>query len=94
MDRRDRRLREEAEKELKVAHDMQMGLLPSASPQIQGVNLSGICIPANHVGGDYYQFLRQGYFCVDSRYSTPDHLVFNRTVSLRDTWGKIEKKGP
>ncbi|MGB5399152.1 MAG: glutamine--tRNA ligase/YqeY domain fusion protein [Thermoanaerobaculia bacterium] len=38
-----------------------------------------------------FQFERQGYFCVDNRDSTPDHLVFNRTVTLRDTWAKIEK---
>ncbi len=40
-----------------------------------------------------YQFERTGYFCVDLD-STPQHLVFNRTVSLRDTWGKIEKTEP
>ena len=39
-----------------------------------------------------YQFLRQGYFCVDSKDSSPNHLVFNRTVTLRDSWAKIEKK--
>lgn len=33
-----------------------------------------------------YQFEREGYFCADSKLSTPDHLVFNRTVALRDTW--------
>ncbi len=38
-----------------------------------------------------YQFERQGYFCVDMIDSRPDHLVFNRTVSLKDTWAKIEK---
>jgi glutaminyl-tRNA synthetase len=37
------------------------------------------------------QFERLGYFCVDSRYSTPGALVFNRTVTLRDTWAKIIK---
>jgi glutaminyl-tRNA synthetase len=42
--------------------------------------------------GSSYQFLRQGYFCVDSA-STSDSLVFNRTVALRDTWSKIEKAG-
>jgi glutaminyl-tRNA synthetase len=42
--------------------------------------------------GERYQFERQGYFCVDSRDSTAEHLVFNRTVGLRDTWAKIEKK--
>ncbi len=36
------------------------------------------------------QFERTGYFCVDPD-ATPGHLVFNRAVSLRDTWGKIEK---
>jgi glutaminyl-tRNA synthetase len=38
-----------------------------------------------------YQFLRKGYFCVDPG-SCPGALVFNRTVSLRDTWAKIRKK--
>jgi glutaminyl-tRNA synthetase len=39
--------------------------------------------------GDKFQFERVGYFCVDIQ-STPDKLIFNRTVSLRDTWAKIE----
>jgi len=41
--------------------------------------------------GRPYQFLRQGYFCADSGDSRPDHLVFNRTVPLRDSWAKIQK---
>ena len=36
--------------------------------------------------GKAYQFEREGYFCLDSRYSTADKPVFNRTVGLRDTW--------
>ncbi|MGQ9455511.1 MAG: glutamine--tRNA ligase/YqeY domain fusion protein [Armatimonadota bacterium] len=40
--------------------------------------------------GTKYQFERLGYFCVDPD-STPDRIVFNRTVTLRDTWAKIEK---
>ena len=39
-----------------------------------------------------WQFERQGYFCVDPD-STEDKLVFNRAVSLRDSWAKIEKRG-
>jgi glutaminyl-tRNA synthetase len=39
--------------------------------------------------GSIFQFERQGYFCVDSVDSKPEHLVFNRTVSLRDSWAKI-----
>ena len=41
--------------------------------------------------GVTYQFERQGYFCLDYIDSTPRKLVFNRTVSLRDTWSKINK---
>ncbi len=46
---------------------------------------------ADAVVGNRYQFMRQGYFCVDPD-STPDKLVFNRIVSLRDTWAKMQKK--
>lgn len=41
--------------------------------------------------GDSYQFLRKGYFCIDQD-STDQKLVFNRSVSLRDTWAKVQKK--
>jgi glutaminyl-tRNA synthetase len=47
---------------------------------------------AEAVPGSHYQFERQGYFCVDPD-SKANRLVFNRTVSLRDTWAKIEKSG-
>lgn len=40
--------------------------------------------------GEYLQFQRIGYFMADLS-STPDHLVFNKTVGLRDTWSKINK---
>ncbi len=42
--------------------------------------------------GDRLQFLRNGYFCVNAGSALKKGLVFNRTVSLRDTWAKIEKK--
>jgi glutaminyl-tRNA synthetase len=48
-------------------------------------------ILANAKPGERYQFERLGYFCVDSAESSPGHLVFNRTVTLRDTWARIEK---
>jgi len=41
--------------------------------------------------GMHYQFERKGYFCVDLD-SKPEKLIFNRTVTLRDTWAKIQKK--
>jgi glutaminyl-tRNA synthetase len=40
---------------------------------------------------DRFQFIRHGYFCLDSGDSRPDALVFNRTVPLRDTWAKIQQ---
>jgi glutaminyl-tRNA synthetase len=43
--------------------------------------------------GDRFQFERKGYFCVDTKYSTADKKVFNRTVTLKDTWAKVQKKG-
>lgn len=42
--------------------------------------------------GDKFQFLRKGYFCADVD-STPEHLIFNRTVGLKDSWAKEVKKG-
>ena len=42
--------------------------------------------------GSRFQFLRHGYFCVDTKDSKPDALVFNRTVSLRDAWARLAKK--
>ncbi|NLX84955.1 MAG: glutamine--tRNA ligase/YqeY domain fusion protein [Synergistaceae bacterium] len=45
-------------------------------------------ILANAKPMDKFQFLRHGYFCVDAE-STPEKPVFNRTVSLKDSWGKI-----
>ncbi len=46
---------------------------------------------ANAAAGGRYQFERLGYFCVDPD-SKPGKLVFNRTVALKDTWAKVEKK--
>ncbi|MCW9025157.1 MAG: glutamine--tRNA ligase/YqeY domain fusion protein [Gammaproteobacteria bacterium] len=42
--------------------------------------------------GETVQFEREGYFCLDSGHVVDDKPVFNRTVTLRDTWAKIEKK--
>ncbi|NLX85728.1 MAG: glutamine--tRNA ligase/YqeY domain fusion protein [Clostridiales bacterium] len=48
---------------------------------------------ANAEPGSRYQFIRHGYFCVDTVCSKPGNLVFNRIVSLKDTWAKL-MKGP
>ena len=46
---------------------------------------------AEAAAGSRYQFERLGYFCVDPD-SKPGKPVFNRTVALKDTWAKVEKK--
>jgi glutaminyl-tRNA synthetase len=43
--------------------------------------------------GEKFQFERVGYFCVDTKHSAPGKPVFNRTVTLRDTWAKEKGKG-
>jgi glutaminyl-tRNA synthetase len=42
--------------------------------------------------GDAFQFEREGYFCLDPMHTAGDKLIFNRTVTLRDTWARIEGK--
>ena len=41
--------------------------------------------------GSRYQFERQGYFCVDTKDSTPERIVFNRTTTLRNTWARVQR---
>jgi len=49
----------EMEEELQTAHTMQMGLMPSEPPQVAGFDIGGRCLPANHVGGDFFQYFSQ-----------------------------------
>lgn len=43
--------------ELEAAHDAQMSIMPHTDPEIEGLDISGICIPANEVGGDFYDYI-------------------------------------
>jgi len=43
--------------ELNAAHDAQMSIMPHRDPRIEGLDISGICIPANEVGGDFYDYI-------------------------------------
>jgi glutaminyl-tRNA synthetase len=47
---------------------------------------------AQATANDRYQFEREGYFIPDAKRSTPEHPVFNRVISLKDTWEKAEQK--
>ena len=59
IDGAQRQLIDEMEKELQTAHDLQMGLMPAEVPHIPGFDFAGRCIPANHVGGDFFQYFEQ-----------------------------------
>jgi len=52
--------RERMSRELEIARQVQMSLLPKDSPKISGFDIAGICIPAKEVGGDYYDFINLG----------------------------------
>jgi len=68
--------------------DFTVNLNPNSLEIVSGAKLEPSLRGA--APGSRYQFERLGYFAVDPD-STPDKLVFNRTVALRDTWAKIEK---
>ena len=52
--------RERMQKELEIARNVQIGLLPNANPKIKGFDIGGTCLPAKEVGGDYYDFVTLG----------------------------------
>ena len=50
--------------------------------------LSEIPMPEHGKNAESFQFMRQGYFCLDNRDAAPGHLVFNRAVALKDSFKK------
>jgi len=69
--------------------DWKSALNPSSLERLTGCKLEPSL--AGAAPGSRYQFERNGYFCADPIDSSPGKLVFNRTVSLRDSWAKIER---
>jgi glutaminyl-tRNA synthetase len=69
--------------------DFTSNLNPNSLEVLSGAKLEPSL--AGVVAGSRYQFERLGYFCVDPD-SKPGSPVFNRTVALKDTWAKVEKK--
>lgn len=77
---------------------------PEADPDVdfkENLNSESLTILANcklepslitATSNDHFQFERVGFFCMDSKESTPGNPVFNRTVTLRDTWAKLADK--
>jgi len=75
--------------EVEEGQDFTANLNPHSLEVIPGAKLEPSL--ANAAPGNRYQFERLGYFCVDPD-SKPGKPVFNRTVALKDTWAKVEKK--
>ncbi len=76
----------------KGGHDLRDHLNPESLEVLHGCRIEPSLAGAS--SEDRYQFERLGYFCVDRYDSTEEMLVFNRTVTLRDTWAKIKDRGP
>ncbi|WP_454009729.1 glutamine--tRNA ligase [Aeromonas sp. Marseille-Q7275] len=68
--------------------DFEAALNPDSLVIIQGARVEASLKDAKPEFA--YQFEREGYFCADNKLSSAEHLVFNRTVALRDVWGKAE----
>jgi glutaminyl-tRNA synthetase len=75
--------------DVEEGHEFTDNLNPQSMQVLTGCKLEPSLATA--APGTRYQFERLGYFCVDPD-SAPQNLVFNRTVTLKDTWAKIEKK--
>ena len=59
LDRAQKKHIENLERELQTAHELQMGLMPTEPPQVEGLQVACRCVPATHVGGDFYQYYHQ-----------------------------------
>jgi glutaminyl-tRNA synthetase len=75
--------------DVEEGEDVISNLNPNSLEIVTGAKLEPSLATAKQ--GEPYQFERVGYFCVDPD-STESNLVFNRTLSLKDSWAKIEKK--
>ena len=85
----DRLFLKENPDEVEEGSDFKSNLNPNSLEILEGCFVEQSLVDA--VPGRTYQFERQGYFMVDPISSERGKLVFNRTISLRDTWAKIQK---
>ena len=77
--------------EVKEGQDWKSNLNPQSLEVLRGCRVEP-CLQGA-APGSLWQFERLGYFCADSRDSRPGRPVFNRTVTLRDPWARIQKMG-
>jgi len=77
--------------DVREGEDWKSGLNPQSLEAIAGCRVEPSLRDARQ--GRPYQFERLGYFCPDSVESSPERLVFNRTVTMRDRWARMQKSG-
>ena len=78
------RSKERQDRELEIASEIQLRLLPSKCPEIQGLAIAAKCETASRVGGDYYDFIRTNYDCVDCN---PDAADVPWSIVIGDVMG-------
>ncbi|MBF0430253.1 MAG: glutamine--tRNA ligase/YqeY domain fusion protein [Fibrobacteria bacterium] len=78
------------DQETETKKDFKELINPAHLEVLQGCKAEPALVEA--APGDRFQFERQGYFCADTKDHTPESPVFNRIVTLRDTWKKIQNK--
>ena len=82
------RSKERQDRELEIASEIQLRLLPSKCPQIKGLAIAAKCETASRVGGDYYDFIPTNYDRLEStRPKLP--LMFPGVSSLGMLWGRV-----
>ncbi|MBW2256104.1 MAG: hypothetical protein JRI25_16100 [Deltaproteobacteria bacterium] len=72
-DRAREQLLHEQEEELQTARDLQMGLMPTESPRVEGLEVASRCVPATQVGGDFFQYFHRGDRLSISTADVTDH---------------------
>ena len=80
------RSKERQDREIEIASEIQLRLLPSKCPEIKGLAIAAKCETASRVGGDYYDFIRTNYDCVDNNSTTATDVPWS--IVIGDVMGK------
>ena len=81
------RSKERQDRELEIASEIQLRLLPTKCPEIKGLAIAAKCETANRVGGDYYDFIRTNYDCVE-KHSAASATDVPWSIVIGDVMGK------
>ncbi len=82
------RSKERQDRELEIASEIQLRLLPSKCPQIKGVTIAAKCQTANRVGGDYYDFIPTNYDRRSNNHQVQENSLVPWSIVIGDVMGK------